>query len=364
MTPSEQILSLTKQLAVLPAPSGNEEERASFCLEWLQKNGVGAFCDEVQNVIVECGDVEHDPIVLFMAHTDIVFDRTVPLTLREEGGRLYCPGIGDDTAHVAFLLYAAKKCFDSPKPNGVSFVFAANVCEEGEGNLRGCRALTERYGSRLREVISFDSYLPTVNIDAVGSKRYRITAKTAGGHSFRDFGSPNAIALLSELICELNRQPLPQSGKTTFNFGGISGGTTVNTIAANASLLYEFRSDRDANLEQMERQFQDALACFREHGAWTVETVGVRPCAKGVDPERQSALIGRILQAFDGLPVPSRTSGSTDCNLPLSMGIPAVCVGLVQGAGAHTTKEYILPDSISDGVSVLHRLLASYGVSV
>ena len=111
MTSSEQILTLTKQLAVLPAPSGNEEKRAAFCLNWLQQNGVNAFCDEVQNVIVELGDTEHDPIVLFMAHTDIVFDVTVPLTLREEGERLYCPGIGDDTVHAAFLLYAAKKLY-------------------------------------------------------------------------------------------------------------------------------------------------------------------------------------------------------------------------------------------------------------
>ncbi len=364
---ARQVLELTEQLAVIPAPSGREEQRTAYCLRWLQKHlqEKRVFADEVGNVCAEFGDTEHDPIVLLMAHTDIVFDRETPLLLRREGDRLYCPGIGDDTVHVAMLLHCAGWLSMRPPRKGLSFVCAANVCEEGEGNLRGCRSLMERYGSRLREVISFDSVLSKLNTDAVGSMRYRITAETGGGHSFRDFGADNAIALLASLVAALDRQPLPAGGVTTYNFGRISGGTTVNSIAARAELLYEFRSDRHANLLQMERQLVSLTAeldrrCRKNGGTLQVESIGVRPCAKGVDPVAQEALIQRAEAAFDGLPKPVRAPASTDCNLPLSMGIPAVCIGLVDAGGAHTTSEYIRPDSISDGVEVALRLLRSY----
>jgi acetylornithine deacetylase/succinyl-diaminopimelate desuccinylase-like protein len=188
--------------------------------------------------------------------------------------------------------------------------------------------------------------------------RYRVTAKTAGGHSFRDFGAPNAIAKLCGLVAELEKQPLPKVGITTFNFGSISGGTTVNTIAAEASMLYEFRSDTKENFAQLEAQFQAACQGVKDC-TLSVETIGVRPCGN-VAEEKQAALIARCERAFAGLPVPARYPASTDCNLPLSMGIPAVCIGLVEGGGAHTLAEYIRPESIARGADVLVRLLKSY----
>ena len=243
-------------------------------------------------------------------------------------------------------------------PEDITFLFAANVCEEGEGNLRGCKALMERYGDRLQEVVSFDSYLEKLHDTCVGSMRYRVTAKTAGGHSFRDFGAPNAIAKLCGLVAELEKQSLPKVGITTFNFGSISGGTTVNTIAAEASMLYEFRSDTKENFAQMEAQFQAACQGVKDC-TLSVETIGVRPCGN-VEAGKQNALVARCERAFAGLPVPARYPASTDCNLPLSMGIPAVCIGLVEGGGAHTLAEYIRPESIARGADVLVRLLKSY----
>lgn len=355
---AQELLALTKAMAMIPAPSGREEKRAAFCLDFWRQKGLDAFADSVGNVILELGDVENAPIVLFMGHTDIVFDEKTPLVLREEGDRLYCPGIGDDTLHAAAVLLGGAWMAEQKLPEGVSFVFCTNVCEEGEGNLKGCRALMERYGSRIREVISFDSYLEILHDTCVGSVRYRITAETAGGHSFRDFGAPNAIAKLCGLVAELNRQPLPAEGITTFNFGQISGGTTVNTIAPRANLLYEFRSDRKENFAQMESQFRTACDNVTDC-TLTVEIIGIRPCGD-VDPARQEALAKSCQAAFAGLPIPRRHPASTDCNLPLSMGIPAVCIGLCCGGGAHTPEEYILPDSLPAGVSVLERLLKSY----
>lgn len=359
-----RVLELTRRLAVIPAPSGQEEERAAACRDWLLEQGVRAEIDAVGNVIVELGEPQNRPVVLLMAHTDIVFSREVPLVLRDEGDRLYCPGIGDDTVHVAMLLnglcWAVEQLRQGAKLCDCALVFAANVCEEGEGNLRGCRALMRRYGDRLREVISFDSTLDKLHTVAVGSMRYRVTVDTAGGHSFRDFGAPNAIALLAGLIAELNAQPLPSEGVTTYNFGAISGGTTVNSIAAHASMLYEFRADRVENLRQMEAQFRALTDQWSGSCRLTVEPIGVRPCACGVPQDRMDALQRRVERAFAGLPLPTLVPASTDCNLPLSMGIPAICLGLADCAGAHTTEEYLRPDSIPAGAGVLLRLLQSY----
>lgn len=356
---ANEVLNTAKELAVIPAPSMQEEKRTAFCLDFWNSRGLNAFADEVGNVILEIGDTANDPIVLLMAHTDIVFDESVPLTLHSKNGRLYCPGIGDDTVHVSFLLHAGV-WLANKKRLGVSFVLAANVCEEGEGNLRGCRALMQRYAGRLREVISFDSYLKQINTDAVGSMRYRVTARTAGGHSFRDFGEKNAIGCMAKLIAMLDAQPIPDRGITTYNFGNITGGTTVNTIAAEAVLLYEFRSDRHENLMQMEKQFRECLELCKVLCKWDVETIGVRPCANGVDKTAQETLCRRAENAFAGLQKPVRYPGSTDCNLPLSMGIPAVCIGLCDGAGAHTREEYIVESSVKNGVEVLKNLLNSY----
>lgn len=360
-----EVMALTEALALIPAPSGEESERASFCHRWLEENGVPAEIDEVGNVIVALGCKDANASsVLFMAHTDTVFSSSQPLVLRQEGEKLFCPGIWDDTVHVAFLLLCARWMAKQTLPDGVRFLFAANTCEEGQGNLKGCRALMERYGSTLREVISFDSDQHTVNTGAIGSSRYRITIEGKGGHSFRDFGEENAIAILSSLVTRLDAQKLPEHGVTTYNFGHFEGGTTVNSIAQCASLLYEFRADRMANLAFMKQNFEEAIRDLRKNfrGALTVESLGERPCTGDVNETAQEALIQRVSNAFSaaGLPVPERTLGSTDCNLPLSMGIPAVCIGLANGGGAHSTEEYLLPDSISAGIVIAKHLLAFY----
>lgn len=358
-----EVLALTEALAQIPAPSGGEGARADFCRRWLIENGIPAEIDSVGNVIAELGSKDA-PTVLFLAHTDIVFDASAPLVLRREKEKLFCPGIWDDTVHVAFLLLCARHMAGKTLPDGLRFVFAADTGEEGQGNLRGCRALMERYGSSLREVIAFDSGLQTVDTGAVGSSRYRITAEGKGGHSFRDFGAENAIAVLASLITRLDGQPLPEQGITTYNFGQIEGGTTVNSIAQRASLLYEYRADRMANLAFMKRNFEQAVSELRSHmdGDLTVEPLGERPCTGEIDETAQEALIRRVGTAFlaAGLPEPARSLASTDCNLPLSMGIPAVCIGLANGGGAHSTEEYLLPDSIPAGIAVIEHLLASY----
>ena len=144
------------------------------------------------------------------------------------------------------------------------------------------------------------------------------------------------------------------------NFGRIEGGTTVNSIAQHCELLYEFRSNNANNLAYMKARLAEVLDAFGQKYHLSVTPIGERPCAVGVDPARRQALLARAEAAFTGLPTPGRYPASTDCNLPLSMGIPAVCIGLFNGGGAHSTEEYIEKDTLPIGLAVAIRLVESY----
>lgn len=351
-----EALELLIQLAQIPAPSHQEQLRAEFCLNWLKAQGADcAYMDDALNVILPIGSADED-LVVFMAHSDVVFPDTTPLPLRIEGGKLFCPGVGDDTANVVALLMAAKYIIQhqlTPENTGVLLV--VNSCEEGLGNLKGCRKIMDTFGTRVREFVTFDAGVFTVINDAVGSRRYNIEIKTEGGHSYSAFGNRNAIACMAELIHDLYSVPMPPIGKATYNVGTISGGTSVNTIAQQAKMLYEFRSDKREALQIMEDSFRKIIASHLEKGLdITVTPVGDRPCSGNVDPEAQEALSQRAVQAVaHNFHREARYGmGSTDCNIPLSMGIPAICVGCADGAGAHTREEFVYLDSLKPGLGL------------
>ena len=351
----QEQIQLLQTLAQIPAPSGQEEQRARFCKNWLEENGAeGVFIDEALNVIYPVGVTENNPLMVFAAHSDVVFPDTTPLPLRMEDGKIHCPGVGDDTACVTALLMAAKYIAQrrlQPKNCGVLIV--VNSCEEGLGNLKGTRRLMADFGSRVREFVTFDGRSGYGVNRAVGSKRYRIEIDTEGGHSYGAFGNRNAIAYLASLIDTLYTIKVPEQGKTTYNVGTISGGTSVNTIAQHAEMLYEFRSDERASLAIMEAHLKAAIEFYRAKGVRvTVTQVGDRPCSGDVDAEMMSAMMSRAAQAtrrYHGCEI-QFGSGSTDCNVPLSLGIPAICVGCYDGAGAHTREEYVEIDSLLPGM--------------
>ncbi len=356
---ADEALRLLIDFAQIPAPSNQEELRAEFCLRWLLCKGAeGAYIDEALNVIYPVGDDGENDLMVFMAHSDVVFPDTEPLPLKIENGRIYCPGVGDDTANAVALLTAAGYIAEqklSPKNCGVLLVI--NSGEEGLGNLKGSRRIMEDFGPRVKEFVTFDGNANAVVTKAVGSRRYRVTTKTEGGHSYARFGAPNAIAQLSQLIARLYEVRVPDIGRTTYNVGTISGGTSVNTIAQSAEMLFEFRSDEREGLAIMQANFDAIVEEFRASGVQIeTEVVGDRPCGLEVD---SSALARRAAEAvrehygFD----PRFSSGSTDCNVPLSMGIPAICPGCVLGAGAHTREEYVEIDSLLPGLKVAAQLI-------
>ena len=355
-------LELLTTLAAIPAPSNQEEKRVEFCRSWLRQQGASeVLVDPALNVICPVGNWKEGPVSIFMAHTDVVFPDTDPLPVVRDGNILRAPGVGDDTANLTALLMAAKFVLQrglSPREGGVLFV--ANSGEEGLGNLKGSRQLMADYGKRTRQVISFDGGTGGIINRAVGSRRYRVEIRTEGGHSYGDFGNRNAIAVMASLIDALYAVKVPQGGRTTFNVGVIKGGTSVNTIAQQAEMLYEFRSDCREDLEIMERHFQALIAAWQTKGVTVeVQLVGERPTMGPVDPAAQQALVEQICAAIRRWSDQELRlkSGSTDCNIPLSMGIPSACTGCYIGGGAHTREEWLRIDSLEAGLHLAFDLV-------
>lgn len=360
----KETLLLLKELAAIPAPSHSEEQRGQFCLKWIREQGAeNAYLDEAGNVVVPYHCHENKTCVAVMAHMDVVFPDITPFPIVEDQDRIAAPGIGDDTANLVNLMMCIKFVIENQLvPSDTGILFVANTCEEGLGNLKGSKTLFQHYKSQIAEMMSFDIYLNCLINRAVGSHRYKIMVKTRGGHSYQDFGEVSAIKVLADIIQELYRIPIPPEGKTTYNVGTIEGGTSVNTIAESAVMYYEFRSDNQSSLAYMEKMLWQVIDSHKGQAADVqVELLGVRPCSSGVPQEQLNALVKRqvdIIRHYTNAPV-QIISGSTDANVPLSMGIPAVTFGTVAGGGAHTYEEWINKDSMVVGqkialASVLH----------
>lgn len=363
---SQEAYELLLTLGKIPAPSNHEEKRAEFCKKWLEDQGAkGVYIDEALNVVYPIGCDDGKPIIVFMAHTDVVFPDMDELPLVVEEGKVKAPGIGDDTANLCALLFAGKYFAEQKiESEKYGILIVANSGEEGLGNLRGSRQICKTYGDRIEEFISFDGYMTGILNDAVGSKRYRVEVLTEGGHSFMAFGNRNAIVYLSSMIHTLYDIKVPVTKqKTTFNVGMINGGTSVNTIAQQAEMLYEFRSDSEDDLETMDAHFMAVLESYRKKGIdINIEILGERPCSGKIDPEKMKSLSSRsneiILKHFGK--APKQGAGSTDCNIPLSLGIPSVCFGTCTGGGAHTREEWVDIDSLVPGYKIAFEMILSY----
>lgn len=285
----------------------------------------------------------------------------MPMT--EDGQYIYSPGVTDDTANLAVLMVCSCYYKEHLPPDSPGILFVANSCEEGLGNLKGCRQIFADYGERIKQFVSLDSScMHRLVTNAVGSYRCRVTVRTEGGHSFCCFGNPNAIAQMAELINLLYRIKVPVNGnsQTTYNAGVISGGTSVNTIAQSAEILYEYRSTDRSCLLAMQQLFNEAIEKIRSpQVSVTVEPLGERPCSGAIDPVEFEKLKKRYRQAAEkvlSMPLEER-NGSTDCNIPLSLGIPAICFGVCRGSGAHTREEKLEIASLHDGCRLLLEFL-------
>src|SRR5258708_23104904 len=239
----EAIANLAWRICEVPAPTGKELGGARLVVSLWEERGYTAEIDGVGNVYVRRrGSAENRPLLMLMAHTDTVFPASTPIAIRREGDKLYGPGISDNSVSVAVMLHTFGVLDELKLETATDLLAVANVGEEGLGNLLGARTAVERYRKELGAVLVIDGGLGHVTRGAVGSKRWRVTVRGPGGHSYGSFGTPSAIHGLSRIIAAIADLPVPQSPKTTFNIGMIEGGTSVNTIAAEASALLDMRS--------------------------------------------------------------------------------------------------------------------------
>ena len=356
-----EAVNLLETLGRIPAPSHQEDKRAAFIKQWFEEAGVqDVTIDSAKNVICSFGLDRFEDIALIQAHTDVVFPDTEDLPMVRDGDILQAPGIGDDTANLVNLMIGAKYFLEQQERLKTGVIIAANSCEEGLGNLDGTKEIFRTFGNRIREFISVDGSMGWIVNRPVGSHRYEISVQAEGGHSYGDFGRTNAIAQMAEIIRRLYAQNLPEGAKTTYNVGVIEGGSTVNSIAQNCRMLYEYRSESDACLTFMKEQMEEILQRCRAEGIQNECTIlGVRPGLGDLDLSEQEKLEKEVKEAirpYQGTEI-RMSAGSTDANIPLSLGIPAVTLGSIIGEGAHTRQEWVDLRSIPAGIGTILRLL-------
>ena len=360
------MLKTLKELCHIPAPSHFEHQRAEYCKKWLENKGAkGVYIDEALNVIFPINCENSSEITVFVAHTDTVFPDTEPMPYSEDAENIYCPGVGDDTASVTTLLHSAEFFIKENLIPKKGAMFVLNSCEEGLGNLKGTRQLFKDFEGRIKQFISFDgSKLSKISNRCAGSHRYEVEVKTCGGHSYQAFGNPNAINELSKIVNAIYSIEVPkkEGERTTYNVGSISGGTSVNTIAQSAKMLCEYRSSHKDCLEIMQKKFEEIFENARSTDVEViVEKIGDRPCSN-IDfakiDELENVILPIIEEIIDATPVCG--SASTDCNIPLSLGIPAICVATYNGAKAHTREEWINRESLIPGLESAIRIITAF----
>ncbi len=386
------------EMARIPAPPFGEAARG----EWLQERFRAleledVHADDVGNVFgMRCAPnhhapARHDPTkpvparqcVALSAHIDTVFPAGTPLNLRQQGNRLYGPGVSDNGAGAAALLAVAAALRAAKVVPATPIVFIGNVGEEGEGDLRGMRHIFSH--ARWKDSIRYSLVLDgagsdTIVAEALGSRRFEIIVRGPGGHSWSDFGMPNPILVLARTIQAFSQTSLPSSPKTTFNVGVIRGGTSVNSIPESASMRVDIRSTSMAEMERLEASLRWALDKAIEEESQTSERrtasqrrssglsceivpIGNRPAGE-LDG---NARILKVIHAVDthlGNAAQIQRA-STDANIPLSLGREAIAIGGGGvGGGAHTLQEWFDCGGRDLGLKrILLTLLALSGVA-
>ncbi len=354
-----RVLDLAVTIQQIPAPPFGEAQRAAFIRDRFQLEGLQSVeIDQMGNVL-GCipGKGEKRPLVV-SAHLDTVFPFDADLQVRREQDKIFGPGIGDNSLGLAglFGLLWILRERSSSRLAGDLWL-AANVGEEGLGDLRGMRAIVERFGRQpLAYIVLEGMALGQVYHRALGVRRFRVQAHTAGGHSWVDYGQPSAIHELAGIVTRLTELDVPSRPRSSLNVGVISGGTSVNTIASEAHLELDLRSEDAGALEELVHQVEQITQNANRPGVEVVmELIGRRPAGKLASSHPLVRLAKDALKKQNLKP--NLTIGSTDANIPLSQGLPAITIGLSNGFGAHTMNEYIQTQMLGHGLSQLVDLL-------
>lgn len=348
--------SLAKAICEVAAPTFAEAQRAAFVADLWRAAGLDARIDPVGNVVAEV-EGGRGPRVVLAAHLDTVFDADADVRVRVSDGRWHAPGLGDNSASLAVLTATAERIAAGAIERRPRLVLAATVGEEGLGDLRGAKALVQVLGASIDAFVAVDGHLGGVVDQGVGSVRIAFTLQGPGGHSWGDYGVPSAVHALGDAIAALARIDVPRSPRSSLNVGVAAGGTTVNSIAEQASCTVDLRSVDATELVRLVREAERRVrSVARRHGVEVVaERVGDRPAGSGGN----DALVAAAERALRSVGVASqRSASSTDANAAMAVGLPAVCFGVYRGGDAHRVSEWIDPASLEVGMAALEALLA------
>ena len=359
----EGIIAQIIRIQQIPAPTFNEAARADYlAAQFATRALVDVGRDELNNVFARISGRQPGPPLVISAHLDTVFPAATDLAVRRENGRIYGPGIADNSTAVAALLVLADTLAAHGLQPAGDVWLVANVGEEGLGNLFGMRAVVERFGSAARYLVLEGGLFGQVLHRAIAVSRHRIEARTGGGHSWKNFGRPSAIHELGRIIAAIAGLSVPQRPWTTFNVGVIEGGTSINTIAPYAALQLDLRSEALPHLERLRHDVEAIVAAAnaRDGVDVTMTQIGQRPA--GASP--RTAPLVRLAEAAlhaVGHSQVAFTTGSTDANIPLSHGYAAVCIGLGVGSNAHRLDEFLETADLARGLGQLLLIALAAG---
>ncbi|NQU31170.1 MAG: M20/M25/M40 family metallo-hydrolase [Anaerolineae bacterium] len=349
-----KLIKLTIVIQQIPAPTCAENQRGLFVRELFVNEGLADIsADLLGNIFGRFpGDGNGKPLII-CAHLDTVFPADTNLRITRGPKRLTGPGIGDNSLGVAGMIALIWLLREKKLRLPGDIWFVATVGKEGLGDLRGMRAVVDRFESTPIAYLALEGMaLGHIYHRALGVRRFRVSALTEGGHSWGHYGRPSAVHELARLVDQLTALDLPEKPRTTMNVGVFSGGTSINTIAAEASFELDLRSEDDDALTELVQDAQSLISAANKQGVKVVsEQIGNRPSG-GIPASHplvklaEQAIIQQDLEA-------SLITGSTDANIPLSRGYPAICLGITTGEGAHTTGEFIHTQFIKQGMAQL-----------
>ncbi len=352
-----EVLADALTIQRIPAPTFSEGQRAAWVGARFDAIGLHEVQrDEVGNVYGHMpGSDASSPALMVSAHLDTVFSLGTDLAVRHDptAGTLAGPGIGDNSLGVAAMLRLAEALVDQPARPPAAIWWVATVGEEGLGDLRGMRRACDVLAGQVGLVLVLEGIgLGRIFHAGMGVRRLKVTVRGPGGHSWLHAGRPSAIHHLLRIGAALVDDVTPaRRPRSALNIGLIEGGTSINTLAAEASLSIDLRSVDGAALDRLERSVRAVVERVQPPQGLTVtiEVVGDRPSAAlpANHPLVQAAQ--HALRAADAGSI-TREVGSTDANIPLSRGIPAICVGITTGGEAHTVNEYIHIDPVVAGM--------------
>jgi tripeptide aminopeptidase len=357
----------------IAAPPFQEAPRAAAVKALLAEAGLQAQIDKIGNVIGELRGTNENEVVIIAAHLDTVFPPGTDVKVHRDDTRMTGPGISDNGSGLAALVALARAVQSARLKPQRTVLFVADVGEEGEGNLRGMRAIVDAYRGKLKGVVVMDgSGTDHVTTKALASRRLEAQITGPGGHSWSDFGMPNPINALVRGSVRFINTKVPANPRTTFNIGQIEGGTSVNSIPYEARLKVDIRSESEDELTRLESALRECIlagvrdemesARDRSKGKleWKVELLGSRP---GGELPPDSPLLAALRSADEFVGNQSRLErSSTDANVPLSLGIEAISIGAGgSGGGAHSLQEWY--DSAGRELGLKRALLTILGIS-